>query len=201
MAKSTFVTAPSFASSSSVTSINHVPRPSVPLLPCPPLLGTLPEPPVSSLHTAPSSSIAAHPIFRHRPVPHFPSISFSPFFFLSLSSSLVRSYTSQARVRAHTLSRKCIHRAKMKFGGPSLSDPSRAAFSRAPVIVRRARSRGSRAHARGEAMISRRDTEVSSNCRVTFSRCNKGRTFRRRALLKCAKYRERENYGVDRSLS
>lgn len=69
MAKSTFVTAPSFASSNSVTSINHVPRASLRF----PSRNT----PILAYTRRP---IAAHPIFRHRPVP-FPFYQFRPPFF------------------------------------------------------------------------------------------------------------------------
>jgi len=73
MAKSTFVTAPSFASSGSVTSINHVPHPR-PLQP----LDTLAI--LAYTHCG-ACPIAAHPIFRHRPV-LFPFYQFLPFFLL-----------------------------------------------------------------------------------------------------------------------
>jgi len=68
IAKSTFVTAPSFASSSSVTSINHVPRAS-----------RFPPGTPRFWPTHATRPIAAHPIFRHRPIP-FPFYQFLPFF-------------------------------------------------------------------------------------------------------------------------
>lgn len=104
--KSTFVTAPSFASSSSVTSINHVPRLLHPRHP-------LSKPSLSTRFPAYTHEPVLSrrpPLFFH-PVP-ISLLSVSPFFFL------VRSYTCHPRAR--TLSRKCIHRAEMKFCEPRI---------------------------------------------------------------------------------
>lgn len=89
MAKSTFVTTPSFASSSSVTSINHVPRV-----------------PVSSRNTPilayTRRPIAAHPIFRHRPVP-FPFYQLLPSPPLSFFDPLLYTPPASARARARII--------------------------------------------------------------------------------------------------
>lgn len=119
MAKSTFVTASSFASSSSVTSINHVPRP------CSLRSSDAWEAPFLAYNTA-SRSIAAHPIFHHPAPSHFPSINFSPFFTPPRPGPLL--YLAPPRSRSRTLSRKCIHRAKMKFREPALSGPPTLRF-------------------------------------------------------------------------
>jgi hypothetical protein len=110
MAKSTFVTAPSFASSGSVTSINHVPRP-----PSPPVSSRYPGD--SGLHTRPvlSQFTLSRPTRFSATAPsYFPSISFSLFFYFAL----IHTGRARAPTFSHTLSRKCIHRAKMKFCEP-----------------------------------------------------------------------------------
>lgn len=75
-AKSTFVAAPSFASSSSVTSINHVLRLLSPVLSRNSPLSILPD--SWPTHAARSYRVA-HPIFHYHPVP-FPFYQFLPFF-------------------------------------------------------------------------------------------------------------------------
>lgn len=85
MAKSTFVTAPSFASSSSVTSINHVPRVPVPSWNTPILAYTR------------DPSYRSPPYFPPPPRVPFPFYQFLPFFFDPLL------YTPPARALAHII--------------------------------------------------------------------------------------------------
>lgn len=101
MAKSTFVTAPSFASSSSVTSINHVPRVPVPSRNTPILAYTR------------DPSYRSPPYFPPPPRP-ISLLSVSPFFF----DPLLYTPPTSARALSRTLSRKCIHRTKMRFREP-----------------------------------------------------------------------------------
>lgn len=120
MAKSTFVTAPSFASSSSVTSINHVPRVPVPSRNTPILAYTR------------DPSYRSPPYFPPPPRVPFPFYQFLPFF-------LTRSYTRHPHARSRTLSRKCIHRTKMRFREPPYRFyATYATFSSASIISRRA---------------------------------------------------------------
>lgn len=131
MAKSTFVTAPSFASSGSVTSINHVP-----LRPSP-----------SGQPLARSSLYLlfvlrfwpTHAIRSYRGPPYFPPpppvlFHFHRFLFFFFGSLL---YVPPARARASarscTLSRKCIHRAEIKFREPPYRICTNAPFWSTPV--------------------------------------------------------------------
>jgi hypothetical protein len=101
MAKSTFVTAPSFASSSSVTSINHVPRVPVPSRNTPILAYTR------------DPSYRSPPYFPPPPRP-ISLLSVSPFFMFFFFFFYLPLYTPPAR----TLFRKCIRRTKMRFREP-----------------------------------------------------------------------------------
>lgn len=121
MAKSTFVTAPSFASSSSVTSINHVPRVPVPSR----------NTPDSGLHTRP---VLSQPTLFSADPSHFPSISFSPFFY-----PLLHSPPASARARAHIIPE--VHSSdKNEISRATLSDLLylRSVSSAASIISRTA---------------------------------------------------------------
>lgn len=88
MAKSTFVTAPSFASSSSVTSINHVLRVPVPSRNTPILAYTR------------DPSYRSPPYFPPPPRP-ISLLSVSPVFFFFFEPALIHATRKRARAFAH----------------------------------------------------------------------------------------------------
>lgn len=147
MAKSTFVTAPSFASSGSVTSINHVPPP-VPSS-VSPFIARSVLPPFRPLFARPpilaytrrrhvSCPVAPYPtpIFRHPPPCPISLPSVSPIFF-----ALTRSYTCHRRAHAYTrIIAEVRSSGKNEIFRTVLSDPPPPAttprFRSAPGISR-----------------------------------------------------------------